>query len=383
MADMRIDLKKLGEIGEHLEDKDALRKIHSYLYQLAEQLRYFQNHIEPENLTQKANEEYELLIKRSRMTLEATEELILQVQALSEKTPEGVENNTIRIDNTGIELTAGEIYMLSGLLKLIANDAGSMIQFGSGADGIPSLILGNGGDVNARTGEFREGLTVAGQNITSLIADVIEQQKNSASGLDYKIIVSDTQPDGDRILWFQPEQNVPQPAGEVTCEYSDTAKRSFPMIPANGGRTWYRMAKTGQAIGSQDGCTLRFECTLVLSASYASHCSLIVMVRYNEGTTQAVKAVYAQNWTEDGQYVGGAVAINTEIELQTDPTDSDYIEYCVDFRQTGTETYSINPSFVSYGGAKATFFTELEPVQEETHVANCQVKFIWKEAAET
>ena len=382
MADMRIDLKKLGEIGQNLEDKDALKKIYSYLYQLSEQLRYFQNHIEPENLTQKANEEYELLLKRSRLTLEATEELILKVQHIAETPPDGIENNSIRIDNNGIQLTAGEINMLSGLLKLIANDPESLIQFGT-AENSPNLIIGQGGDVNARSGAFREGLTVGDQDITELIAQVIEQQKSSGSGLDYQIVVSETQPEGDRILWFQPEAVVPSGGTETTCTYRDEARRSIPCVSTNLINTyWFPMTRQDAAIGSQDGCKLRFRTALYVGNGSANNCYLSVMVRYTENGQQVTKGIYSQSWTDTILTPGTSISIDKEITLTSDPTDNQTIEYGMSFNSTGSENTS-DATLYTYGNTSAVVTAESAGGggQEETHVANCQVKYIWKEEA--
>lgn len=116
----------------------------------------------------------------------------------------GVKTSSLTINNSGIAMTGGKIQMSAdssfvvnsnGVVRIEATKQdGSYISFGDG-----DFILGQNGNVAAKTGTFKESLYVGSNRVltTDDIGEVLNQ----------KIVVSDTQPSGHNILWFKPSNS--------------------------------------------------------------------------------------------------------------------------------------------------------------------------------
>ena len=113
----------------------------------------------------------------------------------------GVSTSSLTIDSDGISMAGGTIEMTAssnfivssgGVVRIEATKQdGSYISFGDG-----DFIIGQNGNVTAKTGTFKESLYIGSNRVltTNDIGEVLNQ----------KIIVSDTQPSGHNILWFKP-----------------------------------------------------------------------------------------------------------------------------------------------------------------------------------
>ncbi len=146
MAQMNIDLDRLGKISQDdLTDSKTLKKIVQYLYQLSEQLKYWQYNLEEENLTPDLQRK---LAKASGTSVST---------ASTEVTDEGIDVT----DQTGRT----------------------------------SLVIGENGDITARS-VTTQALTVGGSDLGTLMEAL----------LGSRIIVSETQPDAAGVVWIQPAQ---------------------------------------------------------------------------------------------------------------------------------------------------------------------------------
>ena len=144
MAQMNIDLDRLGKIGqEDLKDEKTQKRIFQYLYQLSEQLKYWQYHMEEENMT---------------------EELQEKIRKASEK--------DVKTMSTTI------------------TDEGIMIK---DREGNTVMTIGENGDMNLKSVTTQD-LTVNGKNLGTVLE----------AFLDSRIVVSDTQPAGSGLIWIQP-----------------------------------------------------------------------------------------------------------------------------------------------------------------------------------
>ncbi len=118
MAQMNIDLERLGSIGqEDLSDRKVQKRLYQYLYQLSEQLKYWQYHLEEENLAPE----------------------------LAEKIEEAAGDD----DGEGIEVTD--------------------------QDGNPTMTVGENGDIVCNS-VTTNTLTVGGQDIGTLINAIIDKR---------------------------------------------------------------------------------------------------------------------------------------------------------------------------------------------------------------
>ncbi|MBR2747178.1 MAG: hypothetical protein IKD95_02330 [Bacteroidales bacterium] len=145
MAQMNIDLDKLGRIGqEDLKDEKTLKRIFQYLYQLSEQLKYWQYHMEEENMT---------------------EELQEKIRKASEK--------DVKTMSTTI------------------TDEGIMIK---DREGNTVMTIGENGDMSLKSLTTQD-LTVNGKSLGTVLE----------AFLDSKIVVSDTQPEGSGLIWIMPQ----------------------------------------------------------------------------------------------------------------------------------------------------------------------------------
>lgn len=91
------------------------------------------------------------------------------------------QQTVLDIDHTGIR-------MYTGLFTVDATDEKSYIRFGEDTDD-PKFVLGIDGNILARNGNF-ESLFVNGEEV--------------AVSRGTRLVVSDTQPDGNDILWVKP-----------------------------------------------------------------------------------------------------------------------------------------------------------------------------------
>ena len=106
---MNIDLDRLGKIGqEDLKDEKTQKRIFQYLYQLCEQLKYWQYHMEEENMTEELREKIEKAADPDVKTMSTS------------VTDEGIEvrdkdgNVVPTIGETG-DITAGSVTTLTWL----------------------------------------------------------------------------------------------------------------------------------------------------------------------------------------------------------------------------------------------------------------------------
>lgn len=175
MAQMNIDLDRLGKIGqEDLKDEKTQKRIFQYLYQLCEQLKYWQYHMEEENMTEELREKIEKAADPDVKTMSTS------------VTDEGIE---VRDKDGNVVLTIGET-----------------------------------GDITARS-VTAEDLMVGGQGLGSVLEAFLGQ----------KIIVSETQPDAHGVIWVQPQTAGSGTAVEVrykvTGAYAQITGANPPAIP--------------------------------------------------------------------------------------------------------------------------------------------------------
>ena len=172
---MNIDLDRLGKIGQDdLKDEKTQKRIFQYLYQLCEQLKYWQYHMEEENMTEELREKIEKAADPDVKTMSTS------------VTDEGIE---VRDKDGNVVLTIGET-----------------------------------GDITA--GSVTTGdLTVGGQGLGSVLEAFLGQ----------KIIVSETQPDAHGVIWVQPQTAGSGTAQEVrykvTGAYAQITGANPPAIP--------------------------------------------------------------------------------------------------------------------------------------------------------
>lgn len=93
-----------------------------------------------------------------------------------------------KLHNTVVDIDSNGIHMLTGLFRVDAEDEQSYIRFGGTSDE-PKFLLGIDGNVLANNGSFKT-LYVNGEEV--------------AVSRGTKLVVSDTQPDGNDILWVKP-----------------------------------------------------------------------------------------------------------------------------------------------------------------------------------
>ena len=145
MAQMNIDLDRLGKIGqEDLKDEKTQKRIFQYLYQLSEQLKYWQYHMEEDNMT---------------------EELRAKIDKAAES---NLNTLTTSITDEGI---------------IIKDREGNVV-----------MMIGENGDMSLKS-VTADDLTVGGRSLGTVLE----------AFLDSKIVVSDTQPAQSGVIWVQPQ----------------------------------------------------------------------------------------------------------------------------------------------------------------------------------
>lgn len=155
MAQMNIDLDRLGQIGqEDLTDEKTQKRLYQYLYQLSEQLKYWQYHMEEENMT----------------------------EALREKIDRASDPNVKTMSTS------------------ITND-GIMIR---DRDGSTVMTIGENGDLTVNS-VTTSALTIGGRDLGTLLEAFLWS----------RIIVSETQPSARGVIWVQP-QSAGSGASSVT-----------------------------------------------------------------------------------------------------------------------------------------------------------------------
>ena len=166
MARMNIDLEKLGEIGqEDLDDKQTRKRLYQYLYQLSEQLKYWQYHVEEENLSAALVEKIEETVK----------EMVTK---------------TTSVTDDGIRVTD--------------------------KDGEESFSVSQAGDVIAGT-VTTGSLTVGGQDLGTVIGNILAG----------RIIVSETQPEGRNVIWLEPQTQGSGTAPAVSYTRQGTGTNTY------------------------------------------------------------------------------------------------------------------------------------------------------------
>lgn len=142
---MNIDLDKLGKLGQgDLKDEKTLKRIVQYLYQLSEQLKYWQYNMEEENLS---------AVLREKIN-QASEPFI--------------NTESTSVTNTGITIR--------------------------GKDGSLVMTVGQNGGLTTKS-VTTNSLTVNGQELGVLLDAYFRS----------RIIVSDTEPDAHGVVWVQPQ----------------------------------------------------------------------------------------------------------------------------------------------------------------------------------
>lgn len=225
MAMMNIDLDKLGRLTESdLDDKQERKRLVQYLYQLSEQLKYWQYNLEAENFSA----DMQVVMKKVQALADAFVELnedgepeVDPVITPSEITganvklagttsaqviggdqvsvQSGGDMSVQAMDAMGLsadELTVTGYTLLQllglGVLKIDGASADSFIRLANSASGAAFMVNGRG-TLTARSGNFAE-LHVDGQDLPT----ILEAYR------DKRLQVSDTQPEGTDIVWVQP-----------------------------------------------------------------------------------------------------------------------------------------------------------------------------------
>jgi len=362
MGEMKLSMERLNEIGENLDSADGLKKVYNFLYQLTEQLRYWQYNVEPDNLSEQAKEEYDLLVKRARLTLEATEQLTLQVKALDEKVPEELRNNQIVIDQEGIKLVAGILRMLAGLIQIVASDDNSFIRFG-GTEENPNFLLGLGGDVQANTGNFKQGLSINGKDITELIAE---------SGA--RVVVSNTQPAGSGIIWVKP-LNAVAPTSSIS--YQDAGSSGESVMEVSGGAVsfpWFEASRAGSGLGTGGQVQLRARMQLCCVKTAANY-TMVRLEAQGKNASSQDETVTVWQGSPGMMYVGSAIRIDETVTVP-DITYAGTLRYRVVFAN-GDAQHVSNLSIM--GQPLFGFSTEAAT----TTAADVEIKYIYGEEAGT
>ena len=223
MANMNIDLDRLGRLTESdLDDKQERKRLVQYLYQLSEQLKYWQYNLEAENFAPdlqaiwqklKALAEAVTAQEGAEPGSPAVEQMELKgadVKMLGTNSAEVVGGNSVNLQSggdmtvlaaDGLTLSADELvatgYTLlqllgMGVLKIDGASAGSFIRLANAAGGAAFMVNGQG-TLTANSGHFG-ALYVGGQDLPT----ILEAYR------DKRLQVSDTQPDGTDIVWVQP-----------------------------------------------------------------------------------------------------------------------------------------------------------------------------------
>lgn len=164
MAQMNIDLTRLEKIGaEDLDDAKTRKRLLQYLYQLSEQLKYWQYHVEEENLTP----------------------ALQQKIAAGER--EDVETKTAAVNDDGIQV--------------------------KDKDGNITAELSQNGDLVVKS-VTTGSLTVGGKELGT----ILEALKGA------QIVVSETQPSGHGIIWVEPQAQSSGTQAATTVEYRATGE---------------------------------------------------------------------------------------------------------------------------------------------------------------
>ena len=225
MAMMNIDLDKLGRLTESdLEDQQERKRLVQYLYQLSEQLKYFQYNLEADNFSA----DMQVVMKKLQALADAVVEL--NEEGEPEVTPiinpseitganvkmsgttsaqviggsqvsvqSGGDMSVQAMDALGLsadELTVTGYTLLQllglGVLKIDGASADSFIRLANAASGAAFMVNGRG-TLTTRCGNFDE-LYVEGQDLPT----ILEAYR------DRRLQVSDTQPEGTDIVWVKP-----------------------------------------------------------------------------------------------------------------------------------------------------------------------------------
>ncbi len=226
MANMNIDLEKLGQIGqEDLTDKKVQQRLYQYLYQLIEQLKYWQYHLEEENLST---------------------DLQAKLEAAGES---DVDTGTILVNDSGITVTDK-----TGNVTMKVGEKGDVI-------------------VNSLT---TEALTVGGQELGTLLE----------AFLNSKIIVSETQPEATGVIWLQPSTAGSGTASTVDF----TVQGAGQSMNNETGTCTLAMTKSGtdSAIGSTCTYGIRFRVYNISGAGYLGNVRVTVTGEDENGDEASV-----------------------------------------------------------------------------------------------
>ena len=171
MASMNLDLSALIKGGE---DEKTQKRILNCLYQLTEELRYWQNHVEMDNLTANFRQSLERMADDADRAKKTSDALLEK----SKTPPAALENDHVVIGEGGISVKDDEGRVSARLTK---------------------------------QGAIVKTLTVGGTDITHLM-------RNAAlEALAEKIAVSVDKPGGSGVVWLRPSGEA-APDGCVMCD---------------------------------------------------------------------------------------------------------------------------------------------------------------------
>ena len=145
MAQINIDLDRLGRLGqEDLKDEKTQKRIFQYLYQLSEQLKYWQYNMEEENMT----------------------------EALRAKIDKASDPNVKTMSTT-------------------VTDEGITIR---DREGRTVMTIGENGDLTVNS-VTTQALTIGGRDLGTVLEAFLAS----------RIIISETQPSARGVIWIQPQ----------------------------------------------------------------------------------------------------------------------------------------------------------------------------------
>ena len=171
MASMNWDLSALMAGG----DEKTPKRILTCLYQLSEQLRYWQNHVEMDNLATDFRQNLERTASDAAKAKTTSDALLEK----SKTPPAALENGHVVIGEGGIS---------------VKDDEGS-----------PSVRL-------TKLGASVSALRVGGVEITEWIRSAALQ------AMAEKIVLSAEAPEGRGILWLRPDGAARTPEGYLPCD---------------------------------------------------------------------------------------------------------------------------------------------------------------------
>ena len=233
MAQMNIDLNRLEKIGqEDLDDAKTRRRLYQYLYQLSEQLKYWQYHVEEENLT----------------------------PALQEKIAAG--------EREDVETKSASV-----------NDDGIQVK---DKDGNITAELSQNGDLVAQS-VTAGSLTVGGKELGTVLEEFL-------SG---RIVISETQPEGHGIVWIQPEAPQSGTAAATTAEYTATGN-GMPMTGDTATMT-FRRSGADAAEGAKCTYGIRFRARNLRGVAYLDTVTVTATGTDEDSQTQTVTILHRED----------------------------------------------------------------------------------------